>query len=83
MRSRACVIGHGMKLTHSFQDVWVDLWSSSSDSSSRLGYWLGLYGAFSVLQALGLVLAVLYVRPRLQCTRLSITSLTLVIAGHG
>ncbi|KAJ6175652.1 hypothetical protein N7485_002566 [Penicillium canescens] len=43
-----------------FRYVWVDLWSSSSDSSSRLGYWLGLYGAFSILQALGLVLAVFW-----------------------
>ncbi|CAG8893204.1 unnamed protein product [Penicillium egyptiacum] len=43
-----------------FRYVWVDLWSSSSDNAtaSRLGYWLGLYGAFSVIQALSLALAV-------------------------
>ncbi|KAJ5924064.1 hypothetical protein N7466_008251 [Penicillium verhagenii] len=42
--------------------IWVDLWSSSSDSatSSRLGYWLGLYGAFSVIQVLTLALAVFW-----------------------
>ncbi|KAJ5447698.1 hypothetical protein N7445_002519 [Penicillium cf. griseofulvum] len=43
-----------------FRYVWVDLWSSSSDNAtaSRLGYWLGLYGAFSIIQALSLILAV-------------------------
>lgn len=48
-------------LTHFPLDVWVDLWSSSSDNAtaSRLGYWLGLYGAFSVIQVLALALAVL------------------------
>ncbi|GIJ97989.1 hypothetical protein Aspvir_000097 [Aspergillus viridinutans] len=43
-----------------FRYVWVSLWSSSSDRTSRLGYWLGLYGAFSVVQALALVLAVFW-----------------------
>ncbi|KAJ5218037.1 uncharacterized protein N7498_000136 [Penicillium cinerascens] len=40
--------------------VWVSIWSSSNDETSRLGYWLGLYGAFSVVQALALVLAVFW-----------------------
>ncbi|KAJ5925239.1 hypothetical protein N7454_007878, partial [Penicillium verhagenii] len=42
--------------------IWVDLWSSSSDSatSSRLGYWLGLYGAISIIQVLSLALAVFW-----------------------
>ncbi|KAJ5316085.1 hypothetical protein N7476_006392 [Penicillium atrosanguineum] len=43
-----------------FRYVWVSIWSSSSDNDSRLGYWLGLYGAFSVVQALALVLAVFW-----------------------
>ncbi|KAJ5308895.1 hypothetical protein N7508_004274 [Penicillium antarcticum] len=47
--------------TNAFRYVWVDLWSSSSDSNSRLGYWLGIYGAFSVIQALALMLAVFWV----------------------
>ncbi|PKY09063.1 putative ABC transporter [Aspergillus campestris IBT 28561] len=47
---------------NAFRYVWVDLWSSSSDNAtaSRLGYWLGLYGAFSVIQALSLALAVFW-----------------------
>lgn len=49
------------RITHFSIDVWVDLWSSSSDNitASHLGYWLGLYGPFSVIQALSLTLAVL------------------------
>ncbi|KAJ5758005.1 uncharacterized protein N7511_006699 [Penicillium nucicola] len=47
--------------TNSFRYVWIDLWSSSSDSSSRLGYWLGIYGALSVVQALALITAVFWV----------------------
>ncbi|OQE14835.1 hypothetical protein PENFLA_c035G01769 [Penicillium flavigenum] len=45
-----------------FRYVWVDLWASSSDNAtaSRLGYWLGLYGAFSVIQAISLALAVFW-----------------------
>ncbi|KAJ5285483.1 ABC transporter [Penicillium chrysogenum] len=45
-----------------FRYVWVDLWSSSSDNITalHLGYWLGLYGAFSVIQALSLTLAVFW-----------------------
>ncbi|CAG8303457.1 unnamed protein product [Penicillium salamii] len=45
-----------------FRYVWINLWSSSSDNStaSRLGYWLGLYGAFSVIQASSLALAVFW-----------------------
>ncbi|KAJ5806538.1 uncharacterized protein N7503_004140 [Penicillium pulvis] len=45
-----------------FRYIWVDLWSSSSDNTapSRLGYWLGLYGAFSVIQLFALTLAVFW-----------------------
>ncbi|CAG8022334.1 unnamed protein product [Penicillium salamii] len=45
-----------------FRYVWINLWSSSSDNNtaSRLGYWLGLYGAFSVIQASSLALAVFW-----------------------
>lgn len=48
-------------MTYFIADVWVDLWASSSESSSdsQLGYWLGLYGAFSVIQVSTLTLAVL------------------------
>ncbi|KAE8147983.1 multidrug resistance-associated protein [Aspergillus avenaceus] len=45
-----------------FRYVWIELWSSSSDSASnsRLGYWLGLYGVFSVIEATGMALAVFW-----------------------
>ncbi|KAJ5554087.1 hypothetical protein N7513_004046 [Penicillium frequentans] len=45
-----------------FRYIWVDLWSSSSDDTApaRLGYWLGLYGAFSVIQLFALTLAVFW-----------------------
>ncbi|PWY88307.1 multidrug resistance-associated protein [Aspergillus heteromorphus CBS 117.55] len=46
-----------------FRDIWIELWASSSDSAwdSRLGYWLGLYGVFSFLEASGIALAVYWV----------------------
>ncbi|KAH8702423.1 multidrug resistance-associated protein [Talaromyces proteolyticus] len=42
--------------------IWVELWSSSSNgaSNSRLGYWLGLYGVLSVIEASALALAVFW-----------------------
>ncbi|KAB8223905.1 P-loop containing nucleoside triphosphate hydrolase protein [Aspergillus novoparasiticus] len=45
-----------------FRYVWVDIWSSSSDSvsNSRLGYWLGLYAALAVIEASALILAVFW-----------------------
>ncbi|KAF3389371.1 Multidrug resistance-associated protein 1 [Penicillium rolfsii] len=45
-----------------FRYVWVDFWSSSSEntSDSRQGYWIGLYGAFSVIEAVALSLAVFW-----------------------
>ncbi|KAJ5719576.1 hypothetical protein N7493_007154 [Penicillium malachiteum] len=45
--------------TSAFRYVWVSMWSSSDDSTSRLGYWLGLYGMLSVMQTVSLVIAVL------------------------
>ncbi|KAJ5591589.1 multidrug resistance-associated protein [Penicillium hispanicum] len=44
-----------------FRYVWVELWSSSSSSNSRLGYWLGVYGALSFVQSSALILAVFWV----------------------
>ncbi|PYH92309.1 multidrug resistance-associated protein [Aspergillus ellipticus CBS 707.79] len=46
-----------------FRDIWIEIWSSSNDSAwdSRLGYWLGLYGAFSLIEASGITLAVFWV----------------------
>ncbi|KAH8427289.1 uncharacterized protein LDX57_005003 [Aspergillus melleus] len=43
-----------------FRYIWVELWSSSSDgpSGSHLGYWLGIYGVLSVVEAGGIALAV-------------------------
>ncbi|KAJ5113968.1 hypothetical protein N7456_002502 [Penicillium angulare] len=46
--------------TGAFRYVWVSMWSSSSDSASRLGYWLGIYGMLSVLQTASLILAVFW-----------------------
>ncbi|KAE8321596.1 P-loop containing nucleoside triphosphate hydrolase protein [Aspergillus sergii] len=45
-----------------FRYVWVDIWSSSSDSvsNSRLGYWLGLYAAMAIIEASALILAVFW-----------------------
>ncbi len=39
------------------------MWANSSDSASnsRLGYWLGIYGALSVVEGAALALATLYV----------------------
>ncbi|KZF23306.1 multidrug resistance-associated protein [Xylona heveae TC161] len=45
-----------------FRYVWIELWSSSGDNArdSRLGYWLGLYGAWSFIEASGITLAVFW-----------------------
>ncbi|KAJ5178366.1 ABC transporter integral membrane type 1 [Penicillium coprophilum] len=42
------------------RNAWIGMWSSSPDSasSSGLGYWLGMYGALSVIEAASMVLAV-------------------------
>lgn len=40
--------------------AWIEIWSSSTDSasSSGLGYWLGVYGTLSFVEATSMVLAV-------------------------
>ncbi|KAE8393320.1 multidrug resistance-associated protein [Aspergillus alliaceus] len=45
-----------------FRYVWVDIWSSSSDSAtnSRLGYWIGVYAALAVIEASTLIFAVFW-----------------------
>ncbi|RAQ42669.1 ABC transporter [Aspergillus flavus] len=45
-----------------FRYVWVNIWSSSSDSASnsRLGYWLGLYAALAVIEASALIFSVFW-----------------------
>ncbi|KAJ6139125.1 hypothetical protein N7471_005611 [Penicillium samsonianum] len=42
------------------RSAWIEMWSSSPDSSSstRLSYWLGMYGALSFIEATSMVLAV-------------------------
>ncbi|KAI1838945.1 hypothetical protein DTO027I6_3367 [Penicillium roqueforti] len=42
------------------RSAWIEIWSSSTDSasSSGLGYWLGVYGALSFVEATSMVLAV-------------------------
>lgn len=41
-----------------FRSVWLTLWSASEDatSGSRLGYWIGLYALYGVLETAGLAL---------------------------
>ncbi|KAJ6022230.1 hypothetical protein N7540_007734 [Penicillium herquei] len=46
--------------TSAFRYVWVSMWSSSDDSTSRIGYWLGLYGMLSAVQTVSLVIAVFW-----------------------
>ncbi|KAJ5701557.1 hypothetical protein N7488_009105 [Penicillium malachiteum] len=46
--------------TSAFRYVWVSMWSSTDDSTSRLGYWLELYGMLSVIQTVSLVIAVFW-----------------------
>ncbi|KAJ5616869.1 ABC transporter integral membrane type 1 [Penicillium hordei] len=42
------------------RSAWIEMWSSSTDSasSSGLGYWLGMYGAFSFVEAAAMAFAV-------------------------
>ncbi|KAJ5200516.1 ABC transporter integral membrane type 1 [Penicillium cf. griseofulvum] len=42
------------------RNAWIGMWSSSADSASNsgLGYWLGMYGALSFIEAASMVLAV-------------------------
>ncbi|KAH8646856.1 putative ABC transporter [Xylariales sp. PMI_506] len=45
-----------------FRYVWLTWWSASPDaaSASHLGYWIGLYAAFAVLEASGLLVAIFW-----------------------
>ncbi|KAJ5485275.1 hypothetical protein N7539_005263 [Penicillium diatomitis] len=45
---------------NAFRYVWVDIWASSRNntSNSQVGYWLGLYGLFSVVELASLMAAV-------------------------
>ncbi|KAF7713845.1 Uncharacterized protein PECH_000838 [Penicillium ucsense] len=47
---------------NAFRYVWVDLWASSRNntSNSQVGYWLGLYGLFSVVEIGSLMAAVFW-----------------------
>ncbi|KOS41504.1 hypothetical protein ACN38_g7614 [Penicillium nordicum] len=42
------------------RSVWIEMWSSSTDSasSSGLGYWLGIYGALSFIEAASMAFSV-------------------------
>ncbi|KAI1176082.1 P-loop containing nucleoside triphosphate hydrolase protein [Nemania sp. FL0916] len=44
------------------QSIWLNWWAQSNErgDAPRLGYWLGIFAAFSVAETLGLVASVIY-----------------------
>ncbi|RAO74265.1 uncharacterized protein BHQ10_010277 [Talaromyces amestolkiae] len=42
------------------QTIWLSKWSQSNDATSRLDYWLSIYGLFALCNALALIFACFY-----------------------
>ncbi|KAJ3569671.1 hypothetical protein NPX13_g6005 [Xylaria arbuscula] len=60
--SPSCLPYYSLYLTKIPVAVWLNLWAQSNEQGGppRLGYWLGIFAAFSVAEIIGLVSSIAY-----------------------